>query len=192
MARSEETFQEFLDRNSKIVASWPEWKRKILTPSYNTYGEPSSYADYAHDYYKWGHDGIEITEEFPELSRDEAIALLAKNGEFLRKSAQLRNNITYTLGPNGIEETIEMSDEEALRILRNYDRLLCEDRTNGSLTTAPTVPVQPMSKKEQQVATQKIVPTRADQLQMELDQDDKIVENKEAAADMRFSSLELD
>lgn len=182
MGELTESFQQFLDRNSKIVAKWPEWKRKILV---NNYGEPSSYADYAYDYYRFGPEGIEITDEFPELSDDEAAALLAKSSELLQKSNRLQPSITYTLGPNGIEQTVkDISTEEAIRTLRNYDRLRYEDRTKS--------PVRPISKKEPQTVAQKSPLTRADQLQIELDQEDTILDGKESAIDQRFASLELE
>lgn len=100
MSQSEETLQEFLEKNRKIVASWPEWKRNIKL------GEPT---------------------------------------------------------------------EEALRILRNYDRLRYEERTKSRTQESSA---KPISKKEPQTVVQNNLLTRVDQLQMELDQEDLVLESK--------------
>ena len=130
--------------------------------NYNRYGDPDYQYDYLYDY-------RERPQDF---------------------------TVSYRLGPNGIEEEIKgprrVTTEEALRILRNYDRLLYENQSTGRLEPLPAIPAQPTLKKEPPKPQVVVLLTRADQLQMELDQADKIEERKEMADNQRFASLELD
>lgn len=130
--------------------------------SYNSYGENPYYYDYFSDLKKYNKD----------------------------------YTITWTLGPNGVEEEVEgppgVTTEEALRILREYSGFIRENRITRRPEPIPAIPAQPTRKKEPPKPQVKVLTTRADQLQMELDQIDKVQERKEMEIDQRFASLELE